>query len=155
ASAVPIAWNEVYTALQTHVVDGHENAISSISLGKIYEVQKYLTMDGHIWSENLMVMNPDRYNSLPVGAQQIIKMGARLGAEANNVSDRMVSNIVNFKTIAKNMEVYYPTAAEKQKFREVTQPAVIDYLKGTLGAEVVENFMREVQLAEARTGWRR
>jgi TRAP-type C4-dicarboxylate transport system substrate-binding protein len=67
----------------------------------------------------------------------------------------MVSNIVNFKTIAKNMEVYYPTAAEKQKFREATQPAVLGYLKEKLGAEVVEQFTREVQLAEARTGWRR
>ena len=41
-SAVPIAWNELYTALQTGVVDGEENPISSIALGKLQEVQKYL-----------------------------------------------------------------------------------------------------------------
>jgi C4-dicarboxylate-binding protein DctP len=155
ANAVPISWNEVYTALQTGVVDGHENAISSISLGKIYEVQKYLTMDAHIWSENLMVMNRDKYDGLTLGAQQILKQGARMGSEANNVADKMVSNIVKFKTIAKNMQVYYPSPAEKEQFRAATQPAVVDYLKGTLGAETVENFIREVQLAEVRAGWRR
>jgi len=155
ASAVPIAWNELYTALQTKVVDGEENPISSINLGKIYEVQKYITMDGHIWSENLMVMNLKRFNDFPIGAQQILLAGAKLGAAANNVAERMVSNIVKFEVVAKYMEVYNPSAADKQKFREVAQPAVLEYLKGNLGAELVDNFTKEVQRAEARAGWRR
>jgi len=154
-SAVPIAWNELYTALQTGVVDGEENPISSITLGKLYEVQKYLTMDGHVWSENIMVMNANKFNSLPVAAQQIIKQGAKLGAEANNVSERMVSNIVEFEVVAKHMKVYFPTADEIQRFREVAQPAVIEYLQGKLGKEVVDTFLLEVKKAEARAGWRR
>ncbi len=154
-SAVPIAWNELYTALQTGVVDGEENPISSINLGKIYEVQKYLTMDGHVWSENIMVMNADKFNSLPLGAQQIIMQGAKLGAQANNVAERMVSNIVKYEVVASQMQVYIPTSADKQKFREVAQPAVVDYLRGELGAETVDTFIREVELAEARAGWRR
>jgi C4-dicarboxylate-binding protein DctP len=155
ASAVPIAWNELYTALQTKVVDGEENPISSINLGKIYEVQKYITMDGHIWSENIMVMNPKKFYDLPIGAQQILLQGGKLGAMANNVAERMVSNIVKFEVIAKHMEVYNPTAADKQKFRDVTQPKVLEYLRESLGAELVDNFVKEVQLAEARAGWRR
>lgn len=154
-SAVPIAWNELYTALQTGVVDGEENPISSITLGKLYEVQKYLTMDGHVWSENIMVMNANKFNSLPIAAQQIIKQGAKLGAEANNVSERMVSNIVEFEVVAKHMKVYFPTADEIQRFREVAQPAVIEYLQGKLGKEVVDTFLLEVKKAEARAGWRR
>jgi TRAP-type transport system periplasmic protein len=154
-SAVPIAWNELYTALQTGVVDGEENPISSIALGKLYEVQEYLTMDGHVWSENVMVMNSDRYNSLPVGVQQIIMQGAMLGARANNVAERMVSNIVKFEVVAEQMQVYFPTAAEKAKFREVAQPAVIEYLEGELGEEMVNGFLQAVAETEASTGWRR
>jgi C4-dicarboxylate-binding protein DctP len=154
-SAVPIARDELYTALQTKVVDGEEDLISSINLGKIYEVQKYITMDAHIWSENIMVMNPRKYYDLPVGAQQIITQGAKLGALANNVAERMVSNIVKFEVIAKYMKVYNPTAADRQKFRDAAQPAALEYLRGRLGAELVDNFIKEVQLAEARAGWRR
>lgn len=154
-SAVPIAWNELYTALQTGVVDGEENPISSINLGKLYEVQKYLTMDGHVWSENIMVMNSKKYNSLPIGAQEILTQGAKLGAEANNVAERMISNIVKYEVVASKMQVYVPTAADKQKFREVAQPAVVDYLRGTLGKETVDSFITSVQEAEARAGWRR
>ena len=76
ASPQPMAFAEVYGALQTGVVDGEENPISSIALGKLQEVQKYLTMDGHVWSENVMVMNSAKFNSLPVGVQQILLMGA-------------------------------------------------------------------------------
>ncbi len=155
ASAVPIAWNELYTALQTGVVDGEENPISSIFLGKIQEVQKYLTMDGHVWSENVMVMNSDKFNSLPIGVQQVIMAGARLSVEANNTAEKMVSNIVKFADVAAQMEVYFPTAGEKAKFQEIAQPAVIEYLKGELGAELVDAFTEDVKRAEASAGWRR
>jgi len=155
ASAVPIAWNETYTALQTGVVDGHENGLAPIALGKIYEVQKYLTLDGHVWSEDVMVMNANKFNSLPIAAQQIIKQGAKIGAEADRVAERMVSNIVEYEIIAKHMQVYIPTADEIQRFRELAQPAVIEYLQGKLGKEVVDTFLLEVKKAEARTGWRR
>lgn len=155
ASAVPIAWNELYTALQTGVVDGEENPISSIFLGKIQEVQKYLSMDGHLWSENVMVMNSDKFNKMPIAVQQILIAGAELGVAANNVSERMVSNIVKFEEVASQMQVYFPTAGEKAKFAEIAQPAVIDYLKGELGGELVDAFMEDVKRAEARAGWRR
>ncbi|GAB4371732.1 MAG: TRAP transporter substrate-binding protein [Spirochaetales bacterium] len=154
-SAVPIAWNELYTALQTKVVDGEENPISSIYLGKLYEVQKYLTMDGHIWSENIMVMNSNKFNSLPLAAQQILLQGAKLGAQANDVAERMVSNIVKYEIVASKMQVYIPTAEDKEAFKKAAQPAVIEYLQGRLGKEVVDRWLQEVQLAEARTGWRR
>jgi tripartite ATP-independent transporter DctP family solute receptor len=153
--AVPIAWNEVYTALQTGVVDGHENPISPIYLGKIYEVQKYLTMDGHIWSENIMVMNAAKFKSLPLAAQQIILQGANLGSQANDVAERMQSNVVKFEIVDKRMQVYFPTQEEKEAFRKLSQPAVVDYLKGQLGKDLVERFLTEIQLAEMRAGLRR
>ena len=153
--AVPIAWNEVYTALQTGVVDGHENPISPIYLGKIYEVQKYLTMDGHVWSENIMVMNAAKFKSLPVAAQQILIQGAKLGAQANDVAERMVSNIVKYELVAKRMKVYIPTPEEKEAFKKASQPAVVEYLQGQLGKELVDRFLKEVQLAEMRAGWRK
>jgi C4-dicarboxylate-binding protein DctP len=154
-SALPIAWNELYTALQIRVIDGEENSITSINMGRLYEVQKYITIDGHIWSENIMVMNPRKFNDLPVGARQILLQGGKLGAQANDITERLVSNIVKFEVVAKYMEVYNLTVADKQKFRDAAQPPVLEYLRESLGAELVDNFVKEVQLAEVRAGWRR
>jgi hypothetical protein len=53
------------------------------------------------------------------------------------------------------MQIYIPTADEIQRFRELAQPAVIEYLQGKLGKEVVDTFLLEVKKAEARAGWRR
>ncbi len=154
-SAVPIAWNELYTALQTGVVDGQENPVSTIAFGRIYEVQDYITMDGHVWSENVMSMNADIFNDLPIGVQQVILAGARYGARANNVSEAFLSNILFFETIDENMEVYFPTSSEMEQFKNAAQPAVIEYLRTQVGDDVVDGFLGAVAEAETALGFRR
>ena len=67
----------------------------------------------------------------------------------------MVSNIVRFEEVAKQIQVYFPTAGEKAEFRKVSQPAVIEYLKGELGDDMVEGFLTSVQEMETELGWRR
>jgi C4-dicarboxylate-binding protein DctP len=154
-SAVPIAWNELYTALQTGVVDGQENPVGVIAFGRLYEVQEYLTMNGHVWSENVMSINADLFDRLPIGVQQIISMGARYGARANNVAEAFQSNILYFETVAEEMEVYFPTPSQMQQFKEASQPAVIEYLRSEIGEDVVDGFLAAVAEAETELGFRR
>jgi tripartite ATP-independent transporter DctP family solute receptor len=49
AAPASINWGEVYTALQTHIVDGQETPLISIEASKLYEVQKYCSMTNHMW----------------------------------------------------------------------------------------------------------
>src|SRR5436189_6066561 len=49
AAPAGINFSEVYTALQTHIVDGQENPLTLISLAKLFEVQKYASMTNHMW----------------------------------------------------------------------------------------------------------
>lgn len=60
----PIAFNELYSALQQGVIDGQENPLATISSQKFYEVQDYLVLDGHTYSAGGVFMNLDLYNSL-------------------------------------------------------------------------------------------
>jgi tripartite ATP-independent transporter DctP family solute receptor len=88
AAPAPIALSELYTSLQTHVIDAQENPLLLISQQKFYEVQKYVSMSDHIWSGYWTLFNPDVWNKLGKGIQEVIsrEMGAAtLAARNDNV----------------------------------------------------------------------
>jgi tripartite ATP-independent transporter DctP family solute receptor len=72
ASPTPISLSELYTSLQTHVVDAQENPLLLIDQQKFYEVQKYVSMSDHIWSGYWTLFNQDVWNKLPKDIQAII-----------------------------------------------------------------------------------
>lgn len=73
ASPTPIALNELYTSLQTHVVDAEENPLLLIEQQKFYEVQKFVSLSNHIWSGYWTLFNQDAWNKIPKDLQSIIK----------------------------------------------------------------------------------
>jgi len=73
ASPTPIALNELYTALQTHVVDAEENPLLLIEQQRFYEVQKFVSMSNHIWSGYWTLFNQDVWKRIPGDLQAIIK----------------------------------------------------------------------------------
>jgi tripartite ATP-independent transporter DctP family solute receptor len=60
-----ISYNELYSALQTHVVEGQENPLAQVSTGKLYEVQKYCALSNHCWSGYWVVGNRKALSGLP------------------------------------------------------------------------------------------
>ena len=72
--AAPATLNvaELYTALQTKVVDGQENPLGLIEDHKFYQVQKYCSLTNHMWVGYWMIMNGDFWNSLPPAAQKAV-----------------------------------------------------------------------------------
>lgn len=72
ATATAIPFSELYTALQTGTVDGQENPLISIYMGKHYEVQKYLSLSGHIYSSYLIAFSNDCWDSLDEKTQEVI-----------------------------------------------------------------------------------
>jgi tripartite ATP-independent transporter DctP family solute receptor len=155
AKAIPIAWPEVYTSLQTGVIDGQENPISVIAYtGKLYEVQKYLTLDAHTWSENMMIMNSAKFKSFPENIQHIIKIAGFHGARADRAAEALMSRVMGLDLLKQKMEVYKPTAEQVKKFQNMAQPAVIEWLKGEVGGQVVDDFMKAVKEAETALGYK-
>jgi tripartite ATP-independent transporter DctP family solute receptor len=71
-SPVSMQYGEVYTALQTKVVDGQENPLSQIDSGKFYEVQKYLSLTNHVWDGFWMVANGEAWKRLPPDIQAVV-----------------------------------------------------------------------------------
>jgi tripartite ATP-independent transporter DctP family solute receptor len=81
ATGVPVAWSELYTALQTHVVDGAENNNPSILTKKFYEVSKYYTLDEHMRIPDVMIMSMKLWKQLnPEQQKAVLEAGQRAQA---------------------------------------------------------------------------
>lgn len=91
ASPTPINANEMYTALQTHVVDAQENPFVIMLTYRLYEVQKYISVTNHMWSNFWVVANGDYWKSLPPNLQQILAQTIDKYA----LSDRRETEILN------------------------------------------------------------
>ncbi|GJD48241.1 Sialic acid-binding periplasmic protein SiaP [Methylobacterium crusticola] len=73
ANPTSINFNELYTALQTRLVDGQENGLVAIESGKLYEVQKYVSETNHIWDPFWILANRRAFGRLPADLQEIVR----------------------------------------------------------------------------------
>ncbi|MEP3232918.1 MAG: TRAP transporter substrate-binding protein [Hyphomicrobiales bacterium] len=69
ANPTPMAFSEVFTALQTGVIDGQENPYAQIASAKFQEVQKYLSITGHVYTPAYVLVSEKNYVKLPVDVQ--------------------------------------------------------------------------------------
>jgi TRAP-type transport system periplasmic protein len=67
-----ISYSELYSALQTHIVEGQENPLAQVSTGKLYEVQKYCALSNHCWSGYWIIANRRALAALPAPLLEIV-----------------------------------------------------------------------------------
>lgn len=79
----PMAFPEVFTALQQGTVDGQENPLSVIIASKFDQVQKHLSLTGHVYSPCIFLMNKEAFDKLSPEDQKAFIEAAREGAKAN------------------------------------------------------------------------
>jgi TRAP-type C4-dicarboxylate transport system substrate-binding protein len=72
AGPAPINFNEVYSALQTKVVEGQENPLAIIATARLYEVQKYCSMTSHVWDGYAILGNRRAWEKLPEDLRTIV-----------------------------------------------------------------------------------
>ena len=68
----PMAYSEVYSALQQGVIDGQENPVAVFYASKLYEIQKYFALTGHVYSPALVLFSMQKWNRIPKADQEII-----------------------------------------------------------------------------------
>ena len=77
ANPTPMAFSEVFTALQTSTIDGQENPYAQIASAKFQEVQEYLSITGHVYPPAYMIVGKGKFESLPEDVQQALTEAAR------------------------------------------------------------------------------
>jgi TRAP-type transport system periplasmic protein len=80
ANPTPMPFSEVFTALQQKTIDGQENPLAAITGAKFYEVQKYLTLTGHVWGPHVFLMNKKLWDSFSADDQKVIAAAAKESA---------------------------------------------------------------------------
>ena len=157
ASAIPISWAEVYTSLQTGVVDGQHNPLGQIIQNKIYEVQKYLSLTNHIFSTHWFLINEDFFRSLSEEQQKIVTDAALVAKVASRGITRIVaSSDKGIPFLAKQMEIYQPSVKEKERFAAVTIPAIRSFIKedlGDAGVALQNDFLKAIEDSRRKLGY--
>ena len=144
-----ISWSEVYTALQTGVADGQMNPIPIIAFAKFQEVQKYLTLSGHIFAPYVWTMNDKFWNSLTESEKEVVTYAAQSAIVAGRGMGRVIeASDRGLAELSKTLEVNTLTAAEKEEFKKVAVPAVKTLIVekfGPEGEEMLGAFLEAVQ----------
>jgi tripartite ATP-independent transporter DctP family solute receptor len=118
ASPATVPIGELYTALQTKVVDGQENALPTIDATKLYEVQKYCTYTSHVWDCFTLVANKRSWNALP---EDLRALATRI-FDANAVKQRAAHEVLNTSLEAKLKAAGMQfNKVDGKPFREVLQ----------------------------------
>lgn len=143
ANPTPMAFGELFSAMQQGVVDGQENPWGTIYLQNFYEVNDYATNTGHVYSPHLLMISKQFYDKLPTDIQQTIKVAAVEAKHHNRETNRRM-NAEYLDELKNVMDVTILTPEEKAEFQEAVQP-VYDEFKDEIGADLVESVQEEVE----------
>ncbi|RJE78615.1 DctP family TRAP transporter solute-binding subunit [Paracoccus sp. JM45] len=136
-NAAPMAWTEVYTALQQGVMESQENPIPTIYDVKFYDVQKYLAMTQHVYSPAPLMIGAQLFESLSPDDQAIMIEAAEIATPVQRAASKEMGERLVGELETLGMQVTRPDLAP---FRAAVQP-VIDKWKDTVGADLVDAAM--------------
>ncbi|HKH97252.1 MAG TPA: TRAP transporter substrate-binding protein [Beijerinckiaceae bacterium] len=136
----PMAFPELFTALQQGTVDGQENPIGVILGAKFPQVQKYLTISQHVYSPALILMSPAVWNKLSAEEKTAFKEAAKVGAQAMRRKAREDAQNGVDELRKQGMEVV--TDVDRKAFEEALKPAFAEYAKkfGQAKIDAIRNY---------------
>ncbi len=115
AKPTPMTFGELYLALRQNVVDGQENPLPTIDSGKLFEVQKYLVLTGHILTPRLVVINEKFWQGLSAADQKAISESVAEGIAWNNQEIQAAERALVEKFKKAGMEVIQPDVESFRK----------------------------------------
>jgi tripartite ATP-independent transporter DctP family solute receptor len=133
AAPASINFNEVYSALQTKIVEGQENPLALISTAKLYEVQKYCSLTNHMWDGYWFLANRRAWEALPDDVRAIVARNINAAAVNARADTEKLNATVRQELAAKGLTFNQPDVAP---FREKLRSAgFYSEWKGKYGEE--------------------
>ena len=135
ANPSPMKFSEVFTALQTGVMDGQENPFAQIASAKFYEVQKYLSLTGHVYTPSYVAVGSKKFATLPADVRKIIEDTAKetqawVYEKAARDDDELLEKMKASGTIKVN-------EANKDAFIAASKPVYEEFSKQVPSAKAI------------------
>lgn len=102
---------ELYTALQTKVVDGQETPLGFIETAKLYQVQKYCSLTNHMWLGYWMIVNGDFWKSLPNEYQTVVEGAFSKAVKSERVTNEKLNGSLKAKLHSQGLTFNEPQRA--------------------------------------------
>lgn len=134
AQPTPMAFSEVFTALQQNVVDGQENPLATIYASKFHEVQEHLALSGHIWGSGVLTISTSAWDKLTEDQQKALTEAAAVWRDREREMIRKSDDEVLALLKEAGMKVTEPDAAA---FQEAVQPVWTKY-EDVFGKELLD-----------------
>lgn len=136
SNPTPIAFGELFTALQQKTVDAQENPLAIIHTSKFYEVQNYLTLSGHVFANCPYIISKEFYEGLSPELQEVLTnaVDKTVIAQRKRLKDLELTYIEDLK--AAGMKINDLTPEQRQLFVNKSKPA-FDMFEKKFGDELI------------------
>lgn len=144
-NAVPLAFSELFGALETGTVDGQENPFNTILSSKFYEVQKYLTVTNHVYSPWIVLVSKKWWDGLSAAEQKVLMDAAKASRDFERQDTRAEAAGAVAELKKKGMQVNELSPAEAARMR-----SSLTRVYASIGASVGMELWNETQAELAK-----
>jgi TRAP-type C4-dicarboxylate transport system substrate-binding protein len=137
---VPMAFSELFSALETNTVDGQENPFNTILSSKFYEVQKYMTVTNHVYSPWIVLVSKKWWDQLSKDEQKILSDAAKASRDFERKDTREEASRAVADLKAKGMQVNELPPAESARMRDK-----LTRVYAQIGADIGMDLWNETQ----------
>ncbi|MBM3526245.1 MAG: TRAP transporter substrate-binding protein [Alphaproteobacteria bacterium] len=142
ANPSPMKFSEVFTALQTGTMDGQENPFAQIYSAKFQEVQKYLSLTGHVYTPGYVVVGAKRWDSLPADVRTALDAAAKeTQAYVYKEAARLDNDLLE-KIKKAGVQVNEP---DKEAFVKASKAIYDEFSKDVKGAEALIDHVQKLR----------
>jgi len=144
ANPTPMAFTELFTAMQQGTVDGQENPLELIFVQRFHEIQKYITLTGHVYTPYVVVMHKPFFDGLSPEYQKLVQECMDEAIAVQRAKAKELDEVAKKEIAASGTQITELTAEEHALFREKLVP-IRELVREKAGAELTEMFLKATE----------
>lgn len=141
----PLSWGEIFTSLQQGLINSQESAVYSIYAERFYEAQEYLSLTNHIYTNYVLFMNKEFWDSLPSDQQALInEVSQETIAVQRDLAAKQNQEVIK-ELEAKGMTVNVVPTDVRAQMKEKMNAAVYQELRSKTGEALFDSVITEIE----------
>jgi tripartite ATP-independent transporter DctP family solute receptor len=131
ANAIPLAFSDLFTALESRTVDGEENPVNTVESSKFYEVQKFLSISHHVYTPFIVLASKQWWDALNDDERAAVQASAVAARDSERKDTRAESARIMEQLKQQGMQVNVIADAELARMREAAKPVIEKFAAAT------------------------